>query len=60
MEAQKSSKTAKVAYEKFAKEADAHAKEIEKLLALKDEKYKGEQTSKSILSIPAFLGPAQE
>jgi len=41
VEAQESSKAAKIAYEKFSKEADSHAKEIEKFMALKDEKFAG-------------------
>jgi hypothetical protein len=42
VEVQESSKAAKLAYEKFSAEADSHAKEIEKQMALKDEKYAGD------------------
>ncbi len=41
VEAQETSKAAKAAYEKFSAEANSHAKEIEKLLALKEEKFAG-------------------
>lgn len=46
VEVQESSKAAKLAYEKFSAEADSHAKEIEKQMALKDEKYAGYQERK--------------
>jgi chromosome segregation ATPase len=46
VEAQETSKAAKAAYEKFSAEANSHAKEIEKLLALKEEKFAGYQERK--------------
>lgn len=41
MEAQETSKAAKMAYEKFSAEAAQHAKQIEGLEALKEEKLAG-------------------
>lgn len=45
MEAQETSKSAKIAYEKFSAEAASHAKEVERLEALKEEKFIGRTVS---------------